>query len=167
MALLGVPIVAQHVKNQTSIHRMQVRLLVMLSGLRKWCCWKLWHRLAAAASTWPLAWEFLYAKCTTFERPKKKKNWHLFTWTLNSVVGVTRALLFVEMTLGGGIQSVFLSCSKYTSFSLNAFITAQYPAHHGHSVRFGEWMNTWPKIWFRSRVGKQPRAKNGFNVFKG
>lgn len=32
---------------------------------------------------------------------------------LNSVVGVARVLLFVELTVGKGIQCVLLTCSKY------------------------------------------------------
>ena len=36
---------------------MQVRSLALLSGLRIWCCWELWCRLAAIAPIQPLAWE--------------------------------------------------------------------------------------------------------------
>ena len=33
-----------------------------------------------------------------------KNAWYLLTWTLNSIIGVTKVLLFVELTVGAGIQ---------------------------------------------------------------
>ena len=46
---MGVPIVAQWVKNLIVPIRMQVRSLASLSGLKIQCCRELWHRLAATA----------------------------------------------------------------------------------------------------------------------
>lgn len=39
--------------------------------------------------------------------------YHVLTGTLNSVVGGARVVLLVEVTVGGGIQCVFLTCSGY------------------------------------------------------
>ena len=58
----GVPIVAQWVKNLTSIHKIWVRSLASPSGLRIQCCRKLWYRsqvqcrsgVAVAVATVPI-----------------------------------------------------------------------------------------------------------------
>ena len=59
---------AQQVNNPTGIHRNGS--LASLSELRIWHCLKLWHGLAAAVPTQPLAQELLYA----MSAPLKKKN---------------------------------------------------------------------------------------------
>ena len=41
-----------------------------------WHC-GLWHRLAAVALIWPIAWELPYAVGTALKEPKKTKNKHL------------------------------------------------------------------------------------------
>ena len=99
---VGVPIVAQQVKNLTVSMRMWVQSLALLSGLRIWRCHNLqctnaprilcccgcvigcrhssdlallwmWRRLAAAALIQPLAWELPYATGVAVKRRKKEK----------------------------------------------------------------------------------------------
>ena len=64
--------------------RMQVQSLAFLSELRiqcwQCCCrhgsdlaW-LWHKLAAVAPIWPLAWELPYAAGAVLKKKKKKKS---------------------------------------------------------------------------------------------
>ena len=43
--MLGVPIVAQWLKNRTSIREDTVQSLASLGGLRIWCYHRLWCRL--------------------------------------------------------------------------------------------------------------------------
>ena len=68
--------------------RLRVQSLILLIGLRIYCCRELWcrsqcgadpellwlwHRLAAIAPIRPLAWEPPYAKSVALKRPKKKE----------------------------------------------------------------------------------------------
>ena len=69
----AVPIVAQWVKNMTSIHE-DSGSIPGLSGLRIPCSCELWHRPAAAAPNWPLAQKLPYAMGAALKRPKKNKN---------------------------------------------------------------------------------------------
>ena len=82
-----IPVVAQRVKNPTSIHGDES----LISGLPQWvkdlalsraeawladatqiwCCLWPWHRLAAAALIQPLAWELTYAASMALKRKKK------------------------------------------------------------------------------------------------
>ena len=83
----GVPIVAQRVKNLTSLHEDAFQSLASLSGLGIWCCRScgvghrrgsdlalLWLccRPAAAAAIRPLAWELPHAAGVAVQRKKKK-----------------------------------------------------------------------------------------------
>ena len=76
---LGVPIVAQQVKNPTSIHEDTGSILGLtqspasLSGLRIWHCHKLWHK----SQMQPLAWQLLYAVGAAL---KKKNISELIIW---------------------------------------------------------------------------------------
>ena len=69
----GVPIVAQQVKNPTSIHE----YVGLIPGLAQWAkdpaLLGLWHRPAAAAPIQPLAWEPPCATGTALKKKKKKK----------------------------------------------------------------------------------------------
>ena len=86
----GVPTVVQWVKNPTVSVRMWVQSLALLSGLRIWCCHKLWCRSqmqrsldlallwlwqksAAAAPIQSLVWELPCAAGTAIEREGEKK----------------------------------------------------------------------------------------------
>ena len=86
----GVPVLAQWKRIWLVSMRIQVRTLASLSGLRIWHCgelWFRWHRLAATALIWHLAWEPPYALGAALKRPKKKKKkkftlpkkWHMLT----------------------------------------------------------------------------------------
>ena len=86
--IIGVPIVAQWVKNPTSVHEDECSILASFSGLRIWCChmmqgrlqtqlrfrmlW-LWHRLATTTPIGPLAWELPYARDTALKKKKQKR----------------------------------------------------------------------------------------------
>ena len=92
---LGVPVVAQQVKNPTWGLRIRVQSLASLSGLRIWCCQKQWCRpqmrwgpalwlrcrSTAAALIPPLAWELPYAAGAVLKR-EKKIMFHLITFSL-------------------------------------------------------------------------------------
>ena len=83
----GVPLVAQRVMNLTSIMRIRVQSLALLSGFRIWRCgelWRrsqtcgsdptllwLWRRPAATAPIPPLAWEAPYTAGAAIKRKKK------------------------------------------------------------------------------------------------
>ena len=41
----GVPVVAQWLRTRHSVHQDAVQSLALPSGLRIWCCRKLWHGL--------------------------------------------------------------------------------------------------------------------------
>ena len=84
----GVPIVAQQKWIWLVSVRTQVWSLASISGLRTWHCgelwcrsrhssdptWlRLWHRPAAIAPIWPLAWESPYAAGVVLKDKKKKK----------------------------------------------------------------------------------------------
>ena len=69
---MGVPVVAQQVKNPTSIHKDAGSIL----GLDQWVqdillLW-LWHRPAAVALIRPLAWEPPCASGAALKKTKKK-----------------------------------------------------------------------------------------------
>ena len=53
---------------------MWVQSLVLLSGLRIWCCRELWYRLAVTATIRPLAWELPCATGVALKRKEKKKD---------------------------------------------------------------------------------------------
>ena len=71
--VLRVPVVAQRVKNLTSIHGD----IGLIPGLAQWVnlalLW-LWCRLETTAPIRPLAWELTYAFSAAPKRPKKKKS---------------------------------------------------------------------------------------------
>ena len=90
----GVPIVAQQVKNLTSVHEdvglipgpaRWIKGLALLQGVALGCkccsdstllwLW-LWCRLAAAAPVRPLAWELPYATGAALKRQKKKIDYY-------------------------------------------------------------------------------------------
>ena len=68
------------VMNLTSIHEMQVRSLVLLSGLKIRHCHELWCRsqMQLGFCIWPLAWELLYVTGLALKREKKKKKKDFF-----------------------------------------------------------------------------------------
>ena len=78
----GVPVVAQQVKNPTSIHEDAGQI----PGLAQWHCHELWHRSECssdlallwlwhrlAAAIQPLAWEFPYAAGEAIKKTKERK----------------------------------------------------------------------------------------------
>ena len=85
---LGVPTMAEWKQIWLVTMKMQVQSLASLSGLRSSIAvscpvgyrhssdlallW-MWHRPAAIAPIWPLAWESQYAMGVALKRPKKKK----------------------------------------------------------------------------------------------
>ena len=90
MRKVGVRVVAQWKQIQLVSMRTKVLSLALLSGLRIWCCCKLWwrpqtrlgshvvvvwlwHWLTAAAPIQPPAWELPFATCAALKREKKKK----------------------------------------------------------------------------------------------
>ena len=52
--------------------RTQVRSLAFLSGLRIWCCCKLWYRSQMQLQFDPLAWELPYAAGVALKKKNKK-----------------------------------------------------------------------------------------------
>ena len=81
----GVPVVVQQAKNLTSIHEDSD----LISGFNIWHfqelwgrSWWLWHRLAAAALIYSLAWEPLCAMGVALKGKKK-----CFFWAITEVVG--------------------------------------------------------------------------------
>ena len=79
--------------------RIWVRSLASLRVLRIWYChsdlmllW-LWHRLAAAAAIWPLAWELPYAAGIV---RKRKYNWWIDPLSLPQVHEVSMASLCLQ-----------------------------------------------------------------------
>ena len=84
----GVPIIAQWKLIWPAFVRTQVWSLASLTGLRIWCCCKLWYRCRCSsdptllwlwyrpvsrAPIWPLAWEPPFAAGAAIKRQKKKK----------------------------------------------------------------------------------------------
>ena len=53
--------------------RTWVRSLASLTGLRIWCCCKLWCMSAPGAPIQPLAWEPPYTLCVSLKKRKEKK----------------------------------------------------------------------------------------------
>ena len=93
-AYLGVPTVAQQVKNLLASLRMGVPPLAPFSGLRMRHCYKLclghrcssdplllwlWCRPAAAALIWFLDWKLPYAVDAAIKKKKKKKKAYIET----------------------------------------------------------------------------------------
>ena len=76
---------AQRVKNLTSIHE-DAGSLASFSKLRILCCHELWHRLAAAPPTTPLAWELPYTTGVPLKGKKKKKR--KFRWNQTAFIGL-------------------------------------------------------------------------------
>ena len=75
----GVPIVAQWIMNLTSIMRLQVRSLALLSGLRIRCCCCGWDGIPHCCGQQlqlqfdPLAWELPHATGVALKRKQKIK----------------------------------------------------------------------------------------------
>ena len=61
LLLLGVTVVEQWVKNETSIHEDSRSITSPTQWVKDPIVLWLWHRPAAAAPIWPLAWELPYA----------------------------------------------------------------------------------------------------------
>ena len=75
---------AQRVKNPTSIMRIQVQSLALLSGLRIWHCREPWHWLAAAAVIRPLAQELPCAACRCSPKKTEEEEYHVHILNYNS-----------------------------------------------------------------------------------
>ena len=63
--------VAEQKLTQLASMRTWVWSLALLSGFAIQSCHELWHRLAAAAALWPLAWELPYAVYAVLKSKKK------------------------------------------------------------------------------------------------
>ena len=86
---LGVPFVAQQVKDPTLSLRLWVQPLALLSGLRIWCCYKLWHRShmqlrSSVATLTPGPGTSLCHRCFCKKKKKEKRFINNFSFSFSN-----------------------------------------------------------------------------------
>ena len=76
-----VPVVAQWVKNPTSIYEDAGSILALLSGLRIWHCHKLWHRSQVQLHWTPSLGTSICHSCSYKNKIKNKNKNQCKSWT--------------------------------------------------------------------------------------